>query len=386
MRSRKPFMIVCAAAAAAIIVLAAVKFSDADQKDPGLKTVYRDSFDVGCAVTVPVLSVPKLADLIKKQFNVITLENELKPDSVLDIEESRRCIERSGDETAAAVHFDQAKQILDFAQRNGLKVHGHTLLWHDQTPEEFFHESYDQQRPFVSRDIMLGRMENYIRGVMEYLDSCYPGLIVSWDVVNEAVNDEGTGLRESLWMTVVGEDYCRKAFEYTRKYAPEGTLLYCNDYDTADPERRKVIIGLLKTLISDGTIDGYGFQMHCSIGDIDAEQISATLDEISGLGLRLRISEMDIAIEDDSESSYQAQAQMYAKIMKILKEHSDQIEAVQVWGIRDDLSWRKEKHPLLFDEKGEPKPAFYAFRDPDLFLQDPQGTRTSAAQKSTNER
>ena len=93
MRSRKPFMIVCAAAAAAKrIVLAAVKFSDADQKDPGLKTVYRDSFDVGCAVTVPVLSVPKLADLIKKQFNVITLENELKPDSVLDIEESRRCI------------------------------------------------------------------------------------------------------------------------------------------------------------------------------------------------------------------------------------------------------------------------------------------------------
>ena len=331
---------------------------------PSLKEIYADKFDFGAAAPQTVFSNPKWMNLIKEQFSILTPENEMKPDSVLDVQGSTKLVEETGDETAVAVRFNAARALLNFAQKNGIKVHGHVLIWHSQTPEAFFHEGYDSRKPFVTREVMLGRMENYIKGVFEYLDENYPGVVVSWDVLNEAIDDNTNWLRKSNWLKIIGEDYPNRAFEYARKYAPEGTLLYYNDYNTAIYGKRKGIIRLLNSLIEDGTIDGYGFQMHHSIGFPSMIEIKNSVEDIAALNIRLRVSELDVGVNNSTEASFTKQAKYYSNVMKILIAHSDQFEAVQVWGLNDLMSWRSTNYPLLFDGAGNPKPAFCAVADP----------------------
>ena len=336
---------------------------EAAENIPALKDVYAGQFDFGTAVPGNALTRPEIQALILSQFNILTPENEMKPDSVLDVNASRLLAQT--DETAAVVHFGAARPLLDFAKKHGLKVHGHVLVWHSQTPEAFFHQGYDPARPLVSREVMLSRLENYIRGVMAFLEENYPGVVVSWDVVNEAV-DDGTGrLRASNWTRVVGQDFVARAFELARKYAPAGTLLYYNDYNTALSPKLEGIEKLLKSLMAEGNIDGYGFQMHHSAGFPSMDQISACVRRIAALGLRLRVSELDIGVNNNSEDSFRKQAQKYAQIMRLLRQYADQFEAVQVWGICDSMSWRASNYPLLFDARRNPKPAFWAVADPD---------------------
>ena len=336
---------------------------------PSLKEIYAGKFDFGCALPQSVFNSAsaKWQAMAVRQFNILTPENELKPDSVLDVPGSRKLAAESGDETAVAVHFTAAKPLLDFAKKYGLKVHGHVLVWHSQTPDAFFHEGYDSKNPFVTREVMLGRLENYIKGVMEYLDENYPGIVVSWDVLNEAIDDGTHWLRNSHWRKIIGDDFPNRAFEYARKYAPEGTLLCYNDYNTAYADKLAGILRLLNSLIADGTIDGYGFQMHHSVGEPSIAQIKACVDAVARTGLRLRVSEMDIGVNGNSETAFKKQADKYAAVMKILIDHSDQFEAVQVWGLTDLMSWRAAQHPLLFDGNGNPKPAFWAVADPENY-------------------
>ena len=337
----------------------------AEEALPSLKDAYAGKFDFGTAAPRSAFSDIKLMKLMKAQFSILTPENELKPDAVLDVAGSQKLVRETGDETSVAVRFDAASGLLKFAANSGLKVHGHTLLWHNQTPVTFFHEGYDAKNPMVTRDVMLGRMENYIKGVMEYMQANYPGVVVSWDVLNEAI-DDGTGkLRDSNWLKVVGADYPSYAFAFARKYAEEGTLLYYNDYNTAYAGKRKGIITLLKTLMPEGNIDGYGFQMHHKSGEPSMEMIRQSVEDIAALGLKLRVSELDVGISAKSEISLQKQAEKYAAIMKLMLRFSDQTEAVQVWGIKDDMSWRSKEFPLLFDAARNPKPAFYAVADPE---------------------
>ncbi len=332
---------------------------------PSLKEIYADRFDFGSAAPQMVFRDPKWMNLMKEQFSILTPENEMKPDSVLDVAASKKLVQETGDETSAAVRFDAAKALLRFAQSNGLKVHGHVLIWHSQTPEAFFHEGYDPKKPFVTREVMLGRMENYIRGVFEYLEANYPGVVVSWDVLNEAIDDGSNWLRNSNWKRIIGEDYPNYAYAYARKYAPEGTKLYYNDYNTAIAGKLRGIVKLLNTLIPEGNIDGYGFQMHHSVSFPSIAQIRTAVNTIADLGLRLRVSELDVTVDNNSEASFRKQAKYYADVMKILIDHSEQFEAVQVWGLCDMMSWRGSQFPLLFDGRGNPKPAFWAVADPD---------------------
>lgn len=332
---------------------------------PSLKEIYAGRFDFGSAVPQSIFTNPKWMKLARDQFSILTAENEMKPDSVLDIAASIRLMKETGDETAVAVHFDAAKNLLRFAQQNGIKVHGHVLFWHSQTPEAFFHESYDSKKPYVTREVMLGRMENYVKGVMTYLEENYPGVVVSWDVLNEAIDDGTAWLRNSNWRKVIGDDFPNRAFEYARRYAPEGTLLYYNDYNTAMAGKLKGIVRLLNTLIPDGNIDGYGFQMHHKVGSPTLQQIRTSVDTIAALGLRLRVSELDVGVSNNNETSFKNQAKFYASLMKILNIYSEQVEAVQVWGLTDSMSWRRKEFPLLFDSQGNPKPAFWAVADPE---------------------
>ena len=124
---------------------------------------------------------------------------------------------------------------------------------------------------------------------------------------------------------------------------------------------------LLKSLIQDGNIDGYGFQMHHSVAFPSIQQIKTAVETIANLGIRLRVSELDVTVDNNSEGSFQRQAQYYADVMKILIDHKDQFEAVQVWGLTDMMSWRGSQYPLLFDGKGNPKPAFWAVAYPENY-------------------
>lgn len=329
---------------------------------PSLKEIYADRYDFGTAVTGAESLNKKRMDFYASQFSIMTPGNELKPDFTIDVMKSAQLAK--SDPTAVAVKFSSVKPMLDYAKENGIKVHGHVFVWHQQTPEAFFHEDYSPAKPLVSREVLLGRLESYIRETFAYLESNYPGVVVSYDVVNEAIDDNTGNLRDSKWLTIVGEDYIHRAFEIARKHAPEGVKLYYNDYNTAVLIKQMGIIRLLESLIPEGNIDGYGFQMHHDVGFPSLMQIGDSLTRVAQTGLRLRVSELDVTIPDNSEESLARQAKMYAGIMKQLELHKDQIEAVQVWGVTDDLSWRAPKYPLLFDAKAQPKPAFWAVADP----------------------
>lgn len=325
---------------------------------PSLKELYADKFDFGSAVTAQEVVDENRMAFYGSQFAILTAGNEMKPDSLLDMQQCR--VLAREDDTAVAVKFDNCIPFLDWCQENGVKVHGHVLVWHSQTPEAFFHEGYATHKPLCSRETMLARMESYIRQVLEWTNENYPGLIVSWDVVNEAVADGSDKLRESNWTKTVGDDFVNRAFEYARKYAAEGTKLYYNDYNTPFDPKLHGICTLLDSLIADGTVDGYGFQCHYSVGSPTIDRVDWAFQQISKRNLLLRVSELDVGISDTSDENLEKQAKYYSDLMKIFLKYSDRLEAVQVWGTVDDLSWRLDEYPLLFDSKAQPKPAFDA--------------------------
>lgn len=325
-----------------------------------LKEVYAPYFDFGSAVSQSEALDQERMDFYASQFGIFTPGNELKPDYVLDVVTSRRLAKE--DDTAVAISLDAAKPLLDYCYKNGIKVHGHTLVWHSQTPDTFFRVGYLSRNDYVSRDVMLARLENYIRLVLEETEKQYPGLIVSWDVANEVIADGSASLRKSNWTQVIGDDFVEKAFEYARKYAREDMILCYNDYSTPYEPKLTGICNLLDTLVAQGNIDCYGFQAHYQVQNSSPSEqaIEKAMKRIIDKGLKLRISELDIEISQNVEQSHQYQATRYENLMKLFTKYADDILAVQVWGVTDDLSWKADKYPLLFDRKVQPKPAFHA--------------------------
>ena len=336
---------------------------------PSLKEVYADKFVFGTAVTGNELLDADRMEFYKTQFDIFTPGNEMKPDYILNVAGCKSAVKKTGDETQVVVKFDTCAPLLKWAQANGVKVHGHTLIWHSQTPKQFFHEGYNSSSPLVSREVMLARMENYIKQVLTWTEEHYPGVIVSWDVVNEAAADSGRKLRDSLWTQVVGEDFINRAFEYARKYAAPHVKLYYNDYNSEMTMKALVTRDIVDSLIADGTIDGYGFQSHYSVGSTNLFYVEIAMKEMAkrvlndGTPIRLRVSELDVGIPSNTESNWQTQARYYNQLLELYVQYADQMEAVHTWGTVDNLSWRKENYPLLFDAQTQPKPAFYAIVD-----------------------
>lgn len=344
-----------------------LKYGKADI--PSLKEVYAPYFVFGTAVTGNEVLDADRMEFYKSQFDIFTPGNEMKPDALINIAACKSAVRKTGDETVVEVKFDRCKPLLDWAQENGIKVHGHTLVWHSQTPDQFFHEGYNSTSPLVSREVMLARMENYIRQVLTWTEENYPGVIVSWDVVNEAAADSGRKLRDSLWTQVVGQDFINRAFEYARKYAAPHVKLYYNDYNSEMTMKALVTRDIVDSLIADGTIDGYGFQSHYSVGSTNLFYVEIAMKEMAkrvlndGTPIRLRVSELDVGIPSNTDSNWQTQARYYKQLMELYLKFADQMEAVHTWGTVDNLSWRKENYPLLFDGQSQPKPAFYAIVD-----------------------
>jgi len=333
-----------------------------DMALPRLKDLYADYFDFGNAVMRVEAINTKLMDFYASQFNIMTHGNELKPDNVLDLAASARLARE--DQTAVAVKLDAARPLLQYAHQHGIKIHGHVLVWHNQTPDAFFRENYSRTGPYVSRDVMLARLDNYIRLVFEALEAEFPGLVVSFDVVNEAIDDNSGQLRESTWTRIVGQDFVNQAFSFARKHAPRGMALYYNDYSTPYQPKLDGILRLLASLQEEGSIDGHGFQCHYHLHTPSMEQLKTAMDKVIALGLRLRMSEMDILVDAASDENFERQAKRYGEILALFRDYAEHIDAVHTWGVTDNYSWKASQFPLLFDGQGQPKPAFYAVAEP----------------------
>jgi len=209
--------------------------------DSGLKDYYKDYFPIGVAVNPGMMEPGDNANFILSQFNSLTAENAMKMGPIHP-EENR-------------YNWAPADKIADFAVKHGLKLRGHTLCWHNQTPNWFF---VDDSGKEVSKEVLLARLRQHIFDVA----GRYKGKIYAWDVVNEAVPDgNGTELyRKSKFYEIIGETYIEKAFEYAHEADP-GALLFYNDYNTENSSKRERIYQLVKKLKEKGVpIHGVGLQ------------------------------------------------------------------------------------------------------------------------------
>ncbi|WP_369811115.1 endo-1,4-beta-xylanase [Hymenobacter mellowenesis] len=328
--------------------------------EKGLKDYYKAYFPVGVAVSPQGLKGAE-GELIKQQFNSITPENAMKMGPIHP-EENR-------------YFWKDADEIVQFAQDHHLRVRGHNLLWHEQTPRWLFKNADGST---VSKDVLLQRLHDHIDTVVKR----YKGKIYAWDVVNEAISDNPQEfLRDSEWYKICGEDFIAKAFEYAHAADPSAVLFY-NDYNTERPEKRDRIIKLLKKLkAAKVPIDAVGLQGHWSLQEPTEPELRAALDEYKALGLKIQITELDVSIypwekerrarcPDESDAFTpeleQKQAAQYKMFFKVFRDYKNVLTGVTFWNISDKYTWLdtypvpgRKNYPLLFDQNQKPKKAFY---------------------------
>lgn len=336
-----------------------------------LKEAYAPFFKIGTSASIFNMGSDKAKEELKKHYSSMTAENDMKPMYLLD---EKACTENPEKyNTQPALCFDRVRKYLDFAKESGIALRGHTLVWHGQTPFWFFKEGYskEMESPLVDRETMLARMEWFIKGVLEFYQTEYPGVIYAWDVVNEAIEEnEEDGWRKSLWFKTIGDDFVLQAFRFARKYAAKGVSLFYNDYNTFMPKKREAILkNILEPLMAEKLIDGMGMQSHLIIHDSNMKDYEESLHCFGALGLEVQATEIDIHNNDNSEERNKELADAYAELfgmyVKAKKEGKANITSVTLWGMKDDESWlsgfRKERsYPLLFDDNWNEKEAYHA--------------------------
>lgn len=339
-----------------------------DASEMSLKDEYKDLFSIGVAVNSWQLEDKETLNVITKDFSSFTCENEMKPDYVLDYDKTL-----DSDDGMPEINTENIDKIMTMAEEAGLKMRGHTLVWHSQTPEWLFHEDYDEGKDYVGRDTMLERMEAYIKKVLTFCNEKHPGTVYAWDVVNEAASDDA-GLREdSPWYITIGEDYIEKAFEYARKYADKDAKLFLNDYSTEVTEKRNVLYDVVVGLHEKGLIDGFGMQSHHDREYYNVDEVKATIMKFAQLeGLEIQLTELDMHYNDNSEEAMNEQARAYRSLFDLLveldKDGLANITNVTFWGLNDGTTWltnhkKENSYPLLFDENNEAKPCYYSIFD-----------------------
>ncbi len=351
-----------------------------DYKTAVIKDVYADYFTVGAVLGSNGMSNPAVSGIVTTHFNSLTMENEMKPNSLLDYMTSSSDPKYN---ESPAINYNALDAALKFAKNNGLKMRGHTLVWHSQTPRWLFTEGYSMKAdaPFVSKEIMLKRMENYIKQVLEYCQTNYPGIIYAWDVVNEAIeigNGHPDGLRTegSYWYQIIGDEYIEKAFEYARKYADPDVGLFYNDYGTENSLKAAAIKKLVAKIQEQGNIDGIGMQTHIGVDSPSLSDVDSTSRSLAELGLELQVTELDMTMPTNTEEDYMKQAMKYRRLFLFYKKWVDdgiKLTNVTFWGTTDDRSWlnkpNQPTYPLLFDANFEKKPAYFGvIQDPDIPL------------------
>ncbi len=346
-----------------------IDYSDRDESECSLYKAYADHFDMGVAVNSWQLADKDTLAVITKDFSTITMENEMKPDYLLDYDATVES--KSG---MPEIRTETLDEVMTMAEEAGLKMRAHTLVWHSQTPEWLFYEDYDTSKEYVDRDTMLKRMEAYIKKVMTFCKEEHPGLVVAWDVVNEAFSDSpGGGYRgDSPWYLTIGDDYIEQAFTLARKYQEEGAKLYLNDYNCLSKDKRTSIFEEAKKLAEMGVLDGIGMQSHHDM-NVSPDELETALFLFSQIeGIDIQLTEMDIHNNDNSDAGFAKQAEVYAKIFEKLVYMEDngfsEISNVTLWGLTDATTWltghRKEtSYPLMFNEDNSAKPCYFAILD-----------------------
>ena len=354
----------------ALLVLAAAAQA---QTTPTLKDAFHGIFRIGAAVNQAQFEErdTRGAPIIAAQFNTISPENVLKFEVVhprLD-----------------AYNFEPGDRYVAFGEKNKMFIVGHCLVWHSQTPRWVFQDA--DGKP-LTRDSLLERMHDHIHTVV----GRYKGRIAGWDVVNEALNEDGT-MRQSPWLKIIGDDYILKAFQFAHEADPQAELYY-NDYNLENEPKRKGAIELIRKLKAAGApITAVGLQGHDHMDWPTAEQQAATIEAFAALGVKVNITELDVDIlprtqrQNSSDVSataaatvnsnpytgglpdevQQALAKRYADLFRVFVAHKDSITRITFWGVTDGDSWLnnfptrgRTNYPLLFDRQGKPKPAFDA--------------------------
>ncbi len=225
------------------------------------------------------------------------------------------------------------------------------------------------------------RLESFIKNTFEAIATEYPNLdLYAYDVCNELFLNDGGGMRgadNSGWMKVYGDDsFVIKAFEYARKYAPEGCKLYINDYNEYIPAKTNDIYNMAMKLKEKGLIDGIGMQSHLATNYPDANTYKTALEKFISTGLDVQITELDITCSD-----FTSQAKLYKEIFQLAVDNKDKISCLTVWGTMDPISWRRDQNPLLFSANYEPKPAYDAVMEVAATIKPEETTTTPETTK-----
>ncbi|MFC0216601.1 endo-1,4-beta-xylanase [Paenibacillus chartarius] len=356
------------------------------QKDlTPIKTAYRNEFLIGNAISAEDLEGVRL-ELLKLHHNAATAGNAMKPDALQPAK---------GDFT-----FDAADAMVNKVLAEGMNMHGHVLVWHQQSPA-WMNTAKDAQNNTIplGREEALVNLRTHIRTVMEH----FGGRVISWDVVNEAMNDNPSNpadwkaaLRRSPWYQAIGPDYVEQAFLAAREVLDEhpdwNIKLYYNDYNEDNQNKAQAIYSMVKELNERYArthpgkllIDGVGMQAHYNV-NTNPENVKLSLEKFISLGVTVSITELDIQAGSNyqlSEKLAIAQGYLYAQLLDIFKAHAAHIERVTFWGMDDNTSWRASANPLLFDKNLQAKPAYYGVIDPDKFMAEHQPD-TAHANQST---
>ena len=380
----------------------------------------------GTGIILDEIKDNTLMDLVEKHFNAVTFGNELKPDALFNYQLKNsvktKTVQFDGKDLLVPVVND-AGDSLDFSRADKMvdkilewnaahperkiRIRGHVLVWHSQTPEWFFHENYDISKPYVDKETMNRRLEWYISSVFDHYfgeaaNKKYDGLFYGWDVVNEAVigntyrtdkvnpaeslNEIRHGNNSSWWHVYENNEFIINAFKYANKYAPSNVELYYNDFGETDNIKSEGIIKLISDVKSaEGTrLDAFGMQAHYSVDSFSAAQFKTVAKKYAEAAGKVQLTELDFQSSAayksgaSKESEYTKMAYCHKQLFdaaKDLKKNGTNVAGITVWGVIEPNSWLHEQSnvgggadgskqcPLLFDGKYKAKPAYWAYVD-----------------------
>ena len=340
----------------------------------GLGGDYGSDFLIGTAIGSQTLDSNNRSslDLINQEFSSVTAENCQKWEELHPNNEQW--------------NWATSDKFVDFGHENNKHILGHCLVWHSQIPETVFKHS---DGSLVSATQLREKMEHHINTVV----ARYKGKVDTWDVVNEAVSDDGYNKwRDSYWYQIMGESFMEHAFRTAHIADPKAELLY-NDYNMHIPAKRTFLVDVFKDYLDRNVpIHGVGFQAHYSLDEPSLDEIEASLEAYIELGLPIHITELDVDVlpkafdymgaEISASFEYSDQlnpypdglpmeieeqlAERYADLFRLFLKHRDSIRRVTLWGTSDKQSWKnnwpvkgRTNYPLLFDRDLQPKAAYH---------------------------
>lgn len=319
-----------------------------------LRDYFKDDFLIGASIHPIEMETKR--DLLTTHFNSLVTGNDFKWGPIHPKE--------------GEYYFENTDAAVAFAKQHGMKMRGHTLVWHNQTPSWVFKS---ESGSIITKEDLLGRIEEHIKTVV----SRYKGQVDYWDVVNEAIGDgEDLYRSDSPWYQIIGEEFIEKAFRFAHEADPDALLFY-NDYNCSNPVKRDKIYTLVKQLKEKGVpIHGIGMQEHNTVVKPIEQELREAIKKFASLNVVIHITELDVSVfasndkrtdlKQPTETMMKQQVEQYKMLFDVYSDFKDVIELVTFWGVADDRTWKDNKPvkgrkdwPLLFDINQKPKPAYW---------------------------